>query len=171
MPLGGDQLTKTEHDWEHLQERSRSPPPLSSRHHWYGSQLNPVQGHLNFVSLISNVCIPQSYLGWGPQGSSRYTVVKLFQIYKTPDPKVHTMLQRRFNQDCPTSITSRYLECITSPNRALPLQMCYSASSTFTHLDEGTELCSLKVMFVSVIGENLEVFKKFAGVCVKFHVL
>lgn len=36
-----DQLTKTEHGWEHLQERSTSPPPPSSSHHWYGSQLNP----------------------------------------------------------------------------------------------------------------------------------
>lgn len=50
-----DQLTKTEHEWEHLQERSRWPTPLSSWHHWYGSQLNPVQRHSSFASLISNV--------------------------------------------------------------------------------------------------------------------
>lgn len=51
-----DQLTKTAHGREHLQERSRPPPPRPSEHHWYGSPLNPAQRHPRFVSFISDVC-------------------------------------------------------------------------------------------------------------------
>lgn len=94
-----DQLTKTGHGWEHLQEPSRSPPPLSLWHHWYGWQQNPVEWHSRFSVLIANVCRsitrkccycmpllevhPLISPGCPPQSSPGYTVINLFQRYKT----------------------------------------------------------------------------------------
>lgn len=62
-----NRLTKTGHDWEHLQERSRSPPPLSLWRHWYGWQQNPVERHSRFAVYLKCMRVhPSVFLieGW-----------------------------------------------------------------------------------------------------------